>query len=111
MKEKTNNNKRTRNNTPKVSHNAICFPSKFCARLFSISQGQLLVPKGIENNFYAKFCGENKLHYEECESRKSKLLTGLPVGRVEGGKVLSARFVFQVYFNWHENITHKVRES
>lgn len=33
------------------------------------------------------------------------LLTGLPVGRVEGGKVLSARFVFQVYFNWYENMT------
>lgn len=47
------------------------FPSKFCARLFSISQGRLLVPHGIENNSHAKFCGENKLHYEERESRKS----------------------------------------
>lgn len=42
------------------------------------------------------------MHYEERESRKSLLLTGLPVGRAEGVKVLSARFVFQVYLNWYE---------
>lgn len=78
------------------------FPSKFCARLFSICQGRLSVPKGIENNSL----WENKLHYEERENRKSLLLIGLPVGRTEGGKVLSARFVFQVYFNWYENMTY-----
>lgn len=71
VKENWKNNKRTRNYAPKVTHDAICFPSKFCARLFSISQGRLLVLKEIENNSFAKFCGENKLHYEERESRKS----------------------------------------
>ena len=56
---KRKNNKRTRNYAPKVNHNAICF------------QFRLFVPKGMENNSYAKFCGENKLHYEERERRKS----------------------------------------
>jgi len=82
------------------------FPQSFVLVCFQFLKGRLLVPKGIENNSCAKFCGENKLHYEERENRKSLLLIGLPVGRAEGGKVLSARFVFQVYFNWYENMTY-----
>ena len=47
------------------------FPQSFVLVCFQFLKGQLLVPKGIENNSYAKLCGENKLHYEERESRKS----------------------------------------
>ena len=33
-------------------------------------QGKIVSREKIENNIYAKFCGENKLHYGERESRK-----------------------------------------
>lgn len=96
VKEKRKNNKVGQRITRRMVPIMQFFPSKFCARLFSISQGRLLVPHGIENNSHAKFCGKTS-----CIMRNVKvanlysLLTGLPVGRVEGEKVLSARFVFR----------------
>lgn len=48
----------------------ICFLHKILHTfLFSIHEEQFSVPREIENRAYAKFCGEQKLHYEERESR------------------------------------------
>ena len=46
------------------------FSTKFCITFVSISQTRSLVPRRNENNPYAKYCGKNKLHYRERESRK-----------------------------------------
>ena len=47
-----------------------CFLHKILQTfLFSIHKGRFLVPREIESRAYAKFCGENKMHYEERESR------------------------------------------
>ena len=64
----------TVNNSPiwnfHVPLTTICFPHKILQTfLLSIHKGRFLVPREIENRVYAKFCGENKLHYEERESR------------------------------------------
>ena len=75
---KRKNNKRTRNYAPKVNHNAICF------------QFRLFVPKGIENNSYDYVWGMRNVKVANLYS----LLTGLPVGRVKGGKVLSQPTLF-----------------
>ena len=54
-----------------VPHNAICFPRKILLKnCFQFFKGRSLVPREIENNSYAKFCGENKLHCGERESRR-----------------------------------------
>ena len=48
----------------------ICFLHKILHTfLFSIHKGRFSVPREIENKAYTKFCGEQKLHYEERESR------------------------------------------
>ena len=46
------------------------FSTKFCITFVSISQTRSLVPRRNENNPYVKYCGKNKLHYRERESRK-----------------------------------------
>ena len=46
------------------------FSTKLCITFVSISQTRSLVPRRNENNPYAKYCGKNKLHYRERESRK-----------------------------------------
>ena len=57
-----------------VPHNAICFPHKILLNknCFQFFKGRSLVPvpREIENSSYAKFCGENKLHRGERESRR-----------------------------------------
>ena len=64
----------TVNNSPiwnfHVLLTTFCFPHKILQTfLFSIHEGQFSVLREIENRAYAKFCGEQKLHYEERESR------------------------------------------
>ena len=51
-----------------ISHNAPYLPSKFCITFFfSFLLGQITaVPREIDNNAYAKFCGANKVHYGKC---------------------------------------------
>ena len=64
----------TVNNSPiwnfHVLLTTFCFPHKILQTfLLSIHKGRFSVPREIENRAYAKFCGEQKLHYEERESR------------------------------------------
>lgn len=64
----------TVNNSPiwnfHVPLTTICFLHKILHTfLFSIHKGRFSVPREIENRAYAKFCGEQKLHYEGRESR------------------------------------------
>ena len=52
-------------------HNAICFPHKVERKTcFQFLLGLMIVPWEIENNFYARFCGKNKLHCGKHESRR-----------------------------------------
>ena len=39
---------------------------------FQLLQGNTVVPREIEDNGYAKFCGVNKLHYGLCENGEFK---------------------------------------
>ena len=39
-----------------MTRNAFCFPHKFCINYYK------LFPSAIENNSYAKLCGENNKH-------------------------------------------------
>ena len=47
-----------------ISHNASYLPPQILQNLrFSFLLGITAVPREIENNAYAKFWGENKVHY------------------------------------------------
>ena len=52
-----------------IAHNAPRLPAKFLHNYFSLFVlGNTVVPREIEDNGYAKFCGINKVQYGLCEN-------------------------------------------